>query len=142
MFYPLTQPGKALFPGIVLLFFFIPVHLPGAPARNYFYSFPSDTPNLPEKTLYKRDTALEYVPSGIIRREKNGDIVITVPADALGRYKVRFFDDKDELLFEIRQIRDPLLIIEKYNFCHAGLFRYDLYRDNGLVERRSFRIGP
>ena len=138
MYYPLTRPGKALFSGIVLLF--ITMGLSAAPARNYFYSFLPDTPNSPKKTLYNRDTALENVPSGIVRHEKNGDIVITIPAGALGRYKVRFFDAKDELLFEIRQIRDPLLIIEKYNFDHAGLFRYELYRDNGLVERRSFRI--
>jgi hypothetical protein len=80
--------------------------------------------------------------SAIIRRAKNGNMVIAVPADAMGRYAVRFFDDKDELLFEISQICDPLLIVEKYNFGHAGWFRYELYRNTDLVERRSFQIGP
>ncbi|HEY4337762.1 MAG TPA: hypothetical protein VGM89_17735, partial [Puia sp.] len=63
-------------------------------------------------------------------------------AGALGRYRIRFFDDRQAFLFEIRQIHDPLLIIEKYNFGHAGRFVYELYRDNGLVEKSSFQISP
>ena len=91
-------------------------------------------------TLYTEDTA-RYVNSGIVR-QKNGDIVIALPPNAMGRYKLRFFDEKETLLFEIRQIRDPVLIIEKYNFGHAGLFMYELFRDNGLVEKGTFRISP
>ena len=78
----------------------------------------------------------------IVRHEKNGDVVIAVPSRFLGRYRIRFFGEDNGLLFEIRQIQDPLLIVEKYNFGHAGLFRYELYRDNNLVERSSFRINP
>jgi len=83
-----------------------------------------------------------YKHSGLVRHEKNGDIVIAIPATAMARYRVRFFDEKEALLFEIRQIRDPLLIVEKYNFGHAGLFRYELYRDSTLVENSHFRISP
>lgn len=125
MSYPTTSPGKALISGIALLLL---VTL-RAEANNRF-----------ENALYTRDSALTIGHSGVVRHEKNGDIVIALPADALGRYRVRFFDDRNVLLFEIRQIRDPLLIIEKYNFGHAGRFQYELYRDNGLVEKASFQI--
>lgn len=77
-----------------------------------------------------------------MRNEKNGDVVITVPPDLQGRCRIRFFGENKGLLFEIRGIQDPLLIVEKYNFGHAGLYRYELYRDNSLVEHRSFRINP
>ena len=60
----------------------------------------------------------------------------------MGRYRVRFYDEENILLFEIRQIRDPLLIVEKYNFRCAGVFQYEVYRDNELVEKNSFRINP
>ena len=93
----------------------------------------------PESALYKRDTSLDQKHTGIVRSTRKGDVLITVPAGASGHYKVRFFD-ANALLFEIRQIRDPMLIIEKYNFGHAGVFRYELYRDNSLVEKSSFRI--
>jgi hypothetical protein len=68
--------------------------------------------------------------------------MISVPPGLQGRYKVRFFGEDKGLLFEIRQIQDPVLIVEKYNFRHAGLYQYELYRDNSLVERSSFRINP
>jgi len=57
-----------------------------------------------------------------------------------GKYKIRFFDDDDNFLFEVRQIRDPLLIVEKYNFRHTGLFQYELYREDLLIERSTFLI--
>jgi hypothetical protein len=125
MSYPITSSGKALISGIALLLL---VTL-RAEANNRF-----------KNALYTRDSALTDGHSGVIRHARNGDIVIALPADAMGRYRVRFFDDKNVLLFEIRQIRDPLLIIEKYNFGHAGRFQYELYRDNGLVEKESFEI--
>jgi len=127
MSYPFTRLGRlALFSILLLLL------ARGAQAGNL----------AGEKALYNRDTALTNGTSGIVRHQRNGDIVIAPPADALGRYRVRFFDDKQDLLFEIRQIHDPLLIIEKYNFGHAGRFVYELYKDNGLVERVAFKIDP
>jgi len=98
--------------------------------------------------LYNRyivlaDTALttdRRVASGFIHRERNGDLVIMIPNAVHEKYRIRFFDADNSFLFEVRQIRDPLLIVEKYNFQHAGLFQYELYRDNQLVERSTFLI--
>jgi hypothetical protein len=90
--------------------------------------------------LYNRDTVQEHAVSGYVRRSANGDLVIMVPQTSSGRYKVRFFDERNTLLFEIRQIRDPLLIVEKYNFEHAGQFKYELYRDSFLIEKSFFSI--
>lgn len=101
---------------------------------------PAGHQNPLENSFYMEDTA-RYQHLGIVR-QKNGDIVIALPPNAMGRYKIRFFDEQETLLFEIRQIRDPVLIIEKYNFGHAGRFLYELFRDNGLVEKGTFRIGP
>lgn len=81
----------------------------------------------------------ERIASKYVRKEKNSDLAIRVPSFR-GRYRIRFFDDRDQFLFEIRQIRDSLLIVEKVNFRHTGLFRYELYKDNLLVERNSFTI--
>jgi len=74
-----------------------------------------------------------------VRRERNSDLAIVVP-NPRGKYKIRFFDGQDQFLFEIRQIRDSLLIVEKANFRHAGRFQYEIYKDNALVERSTFII--
>lgn len=78
--------------------------------------------------------------SRYVRRERNGDLVIAVPDAENGKYKARFFDEQDKFLFEIKQIRDSLLIIEKLNFQHAGVFQYELYKSDILVERNTFLI--
>ncbi|MDO6431367.1 hypothetical protein Q4E93_12255 [Flavitalea sp. BT771] len=81
----------------------------------------------------------EKISSRYVRKERNSDLSIVVPTPH-GRYRIRFFDSQDRLLFEIRLIRDSLLIVEKANFRHAGLFQYELYKDNALVERKTFMI--
>ena len=138
--YPLPKPGKHLFSCFAILL--LAVGATAAPAAQHFYclSSPVFRHNSPKITLYARDSSLEPKHSGIVRHQKNGDIVITIPAGASGRYKIRFFNEDNALMFEVREIRDPLLIVEKYNFGHAGLFQYELYRDNSLIERSSFRI--
>lgn len=142
MSYPLPRPGKHLFSCIATLL--LTVGATAAPAAPGFYclSSPVFRHISPEFTLYARDSSLEPKRSGIVRHQKNGDVVITIPAGASGRYKIRFFSEDNALMFEVREIHDPLLIVEKYNFGHAGLFQYELYRDNSLIERSSFRIIP
>ena len=110
------------------------------PAQVYSASYASWSHISVKNTLYHGDTSRQNRIPGIVRCAKNGDIVITVPADALGRYRIRFYNEENILLFEIRQIRDPLLIVEKYNFRRAGVFQYEVYRDSELVEKNSFRI--
>jgi len=95
---------------------------------------PVDTP------LDKKAKSLHAKSSGYVYIGKAGDLIIEVPNAEYGRYKILFFDDWNRFLFEVRQIRDPYLIIEKQNFLRTGLFQYELYRDNMLVERNTFLI--
>jgi len=78
--------------------------------------------------------------TGYIRKDKNSDLVIAVPDVQSGKYKVRFYDEKARFLFEIKQIRDPVLIVEKLNFQHAGLFQYELFKGDLLIEKNTFLI--
>ena len=81
----------------------------------------------------------ERIASKYVRSEKNSSLRIVVPFSR-GRYRIRFFDQQKEFLFEIGPIQDSLLIVEKMNFRHAGLFQYQLFKDNMLVEKNSFMI--
>ena len=141
MSYPLNRPAKLLFSGITaLLLGFCTFAAPGV--EKYPPAFSSGPHIYHVFTFYKWDTSQGRVQSAIVRHDKNGDVIISIPAGLQGRYRIRFFGEDKGLLFEIRQIQDPLLIVEKYNFRHAGLFQYELYRDNSLVEKNSFRINP
>ena len=138
MSYPIFRPARLVLALLAILL----LSIDAKADRDQEYSVVSvGGPHIsPYYTLYALDTSLLRKHSGIVRREKNGDVVIVVPAGGMGRYKIRFFGEGNALLFEIRQINDPLLIVEKYNFGHAGEFEYELYRDNSLIEKSSFRI--
>jgi len=116
-----------------------------ADARVFLYSSPRSSHISGIYSLYiDKDTgwispADEGISSRYVRKDRNSDLSIVVPSSH-GRYRIRFFDGQDRLLFEIRQIRDSLLIVEKVNFRHAGLFQYELFKDNALVERNKFII--
>jgi hypothetical protein len=139
--YPFPRPVKRLFSGIVLAL--LAIRSEGNPTPENFGDCARIAPHIsPIFTLYKRDTSLERRRSGIVRHQRNGDVVIWVPAGLAGSYKIRFFDETNALLFEVRPIRESPLIVEKYNFVHAGVFQYELYRDNSLIERHRFRISP
>ena len=139
--YPLPGRRKHLFSGVAMLLLAF-----GAKAamirENYCGSDPVFPHISPGYTLYGKDTSLEHRRSGIIRTERNGDVVISIPPGSTARYKVRFFGRNNALLFEVREIRDSPLIVEKVNFVHAGIFQYEIYRDNYLIEKNSFRISP
>jgi hypothetical protein len=153
--YSNSQRGKHLFSITVTLLMAAGINsLPGTaagaplpPAQLFFHSGTLRPHIFGNYPLYKGDTALldsrERTAArspGFIRREKNGDLVIAIPDVARERYSIRFFDDDKNFLFEIRQIRDPMLILEKYNFQHTGVFQYELYRESALVERSSFLV--
>jgi len=96
------------------------------------------------RTFIDKDTgwlspAEERIASKYVRREKNSSLKIMVPFSR-GKYRIRFFDQQEQFLFEIGHIQDSLLIVEKVNFLHAGLFQYKLFKDDVLVEKNSFII--
>lgn len=140
--YPFPRLGKTLFS--LLLPAFLAVGAKAAIPPENFRGCGVFAPHIfAFFALYKGDTSLDQRQFGVVRHRSNGDVVLAVPPGlAKGHYKVRFFDETKALLFEVREIGESPLIVEKYNFVHAGVFQYELYRDNRLIERRRFRINP
>lgn len=139
MTYPIPLPRKTFFLCLAVLLFAFR-GFAGSRVQKNFQSAFTGSHNFRSYSLCNRDTLQEHAISDYVHRAPNGDLVITVPQTASGRYKIRFFDERNTLLFEIRQIRDTLLIVEKYNFEHAGQFKYELYRDSILIEKSDFAI--
>lgn len=86
------------------------------------------------------DGSPEMPPSRYVRREKNSALVIVLPDAGRGKYRLRFLDADNHMIYEIRNIRDSMLIVEKCNFQRAGAFQYELFRNNILVEKNTFII--
>ena len=77
-----------------------------------------------------------YIPSKFIFTSKENSVIIQLPEAGGNQYSVKFFDEKDNPVFEIRKVTEPYLIIEKVNFLHSGWFYFKLY-DNGILKERN-----
>ena len=81
-----------------------------------------------------------YKPSKYVFTEKEGNVMIALPDAAVKHYSVKFFEDDNSSLFEIKQVKESILTVDKANFLHAGWFRFELYEDGKLKERHRFYI--
>jgi hypothetical protein len=43
-------------------------------------------------------------------------------------------------LFELKNINEPALTLDKTNFLHSGWFKFELYNDEKLVEKNKFYL--
>jgi hypothetical protein len=69
-----------------------------------------------------------------------GNIHMSLPEAAKRHFSVKFFDENNKLLFELSEIKDPSLILDKTNFHHAGWFRFELYDGDLLKEKNKLFI--
>ena len=81
-----------------------------------------------------------YKVSAYVYTGKLGNIHIALPDAPKRHYTVKFFDENNKLLFQLSEIRDPLLLLDKTNFHHAGWFRFELYDGDQLKEKNKFFI--
>ena len=56
------------------------------------------------------------------------------------KYSVKFYDENSQFLFEIRNIKDNSLIVDKTNFYHAGWFKFELFVNEKLKEKNKFYL--
>ena len=81
-----------------------------------------------------------FVPSREIYTGRDNNIVMSLPDADKKKYSVKFFEDDGTFLFEIKRITEPYLTVDKVNFVHAGLFRFELFDNRVLIERHKFYI--
>ena len=98
--------------------------------------------NIPVKIdLYnKTEMPKGFIPSRYIYTGKNDNVVISLPDAESKKYSIKFFDESEKLVFELKQITEPYLIIEKVNFMRSGWYYFQLYNNGILEEKHKFFI--
>jgi len=81
-----------------------------------------------------------WVPSIYVYTARDGNIHLNLPESDLKRYSVKFYDENDKYLFEIKDLKESSLILDKTNFYHAGWFKFELFADDKLKEKNKFYI--
>ncbi len=100
-----------------------------------------DTLNvMPELTENLRPVQTWFTPSRQVFTGKDYNIIISLPDADKKKYSLKFFEDDGTFLFEIKKVEESYLTLDKVNFHHSGLFKFELYKDGALIERHKVYI--
>ncbi|MFZ1785852.1 MAG: hypothetical protein WAU23_11675 [Ferruginibacter sp.] len=86
------------------------------------------------------ETGKVTYPSKRIFTDKDDNLVIKLPNIKKSSYRVKFYTEDYKPLFEIKNLVDDYLVIEKVNFGHAGWFTFEIFRNGLLFEENKFYI--
>ena len=90
---------------------------------------------------YKKPKVVAFTPSLYVFTNRDGYVRIKLPdEEKVKKYSIRFFDNDDTFLFELKDIKEKDFKIDKTNFYHAGWFRFELYENGKLIEKHKFYL--
>ncbi len=94
-----------------------------------------------------RNKIQPFAPSPYVHTLKDGYVQIILPdantaSSAKGekKYSIKFFEQDNTFLFELKEIKNKNFKLDKTNFYHAGWFNFELYEDGKLLERHKFYL--
>ncbi len=81
-----------------------------------------------------------FVPSLFVFTANDGNLHLNLPLSESKKYSVKFYDENDNFLFELKNLKEPRLTLDKTNFYHAGWFKFELFENEKLKEKSKFYI--
>ncbi|MBC7867328.1 MAG: hypothetical protein H7X88_07325 [Gloeobacteraceae cyanobacterium ES-bin-316] len=79
-------------------------------------------------------------PSRWVYTAKDNNVVIHLPEATSKSYTAIFYDELEKQIFELTNLKEEYLIIEKVNFVRAGWYSFKLFDNGKLVETNKFFI--
>lgn len=117
--------------------------------KNY-YKFKDSIAHKTKDTLYAFENDIivwkPFVPKPLWKPSINvfssekGYVTLALPLAKLHKYRIVFFNDKQEEIFRIKHLKHEKLFLEKNNFVRSGWFYFELYEDEKLKEKNQFLI--
>lgn len=81
-----------------------------------------------------------WVPSVYVFTADDGNVSIILPECNSKKYHIKFFEENDQPLFELHEVKESALLLDKVNFLHSGWFKFELYENGKLIEKNKFLI--
>ncbi len=101
-----------------------------------------DNSNITIKTITPPKRIIETAyPSVRVFTSKQNIVVIHIAEAITRKYHIKFFDENEKLVFEVKKIPEDYLYLEKSNFVHSGWFRFEIYEDGVLFEKNKVYVG-
>jgi hypothetical protein len=80
----------------------------------------------------------EFVPSFFVYTNRDGYIFLNLPDADRKKYRIRFYEEDESFLFELKDLKESALTLDKANFGRSGWFRFELFDDEKLLEKNKF----
>jgi hypothetical protein len=100
----------------------------------------SDTLLIKPFVLKEVEVREVYRISSFVFTAKDGNVTISLPDASRKKYMVKFFEQDNSPLLEVKDIKDSHLILDKANFVHSGWFRFELYEEGRLKEKNRLFV--
>ncbi|MEY4628770.1 MAG: hypothetical protein RLZZ595_1096 [Bacteroidota bacterium] len=81
-----------------------------------------------------------FNPSGFIFTNNEGNLVIALPDVHKKKFSLHVYTKEGMPIFEMKNIKEPLLLIDRSNFYKSGWFKYELFEAGKLREKNRFFI--
>jgi hypothetical protein len=95
---------------------------------------------LPDLRVNQMPVQTWFVASKQVYTGRDYNIIISLPDADKKKYSIKFFEEEGTLLFELKKITETYLTVDKVNFRHSGLFKFELYTDGVLTEKHKVYI--
>lgn len=100
----------------------------------------NDSVSIPNFGMNNKTRPELFTPSVHVYTYKDGYVRVNLPDDENKKYSIKFFEENDTFLFELKDIKERTFKIDKSNFYHAGWFKFELYEDGKLKEKHKFYL--
>jgi len=81
-----------------------------------------------------------FTPSIFVYTNKEGNVVIALPEQKINAYSLKFYLPDGTQIFQMSQVKETLLTLDKSNFQRSGWFNFELYENNILKEKSKLFI--
>jgi len=99
-----------------------------------------DSINSPTSVTTKKKVD-SFVPSLYVYTGRDGNVSIKLPDEEKPKkVTIKFFDQDDVFLFELKDLKEKEFKLDKANFFHAGWFHFEIYEDGKLLEKHKFYL--
>ncbi len=73
---------------------------------------------------------------------KESNLVLILPPIQKKNFQLKVWREGGEVLFHIKNIKEPQLLFDKSNFIYSGWFKYEIIENETLREKGRFLIQP
>ena len=64
----------------------------------------------------------------------SGHVLVTIQDGDIHNYTIKFLDQNEHFLFQVDGIREKSYSIDKRNFPHKGVYKFQLYKNKEVLE--------